>query len=221
MHTWDDHNPDWTHILYDDAELLSFMNENLEPREVKAWKKLPLPVMKADFFRLAVMYFEGGIYADVDVENVLPIKKWPDNMIDSCEVIIGMENDAHVCNWGFASRKQHPLFETAYKLSISKFINGVDTRNEHFVHATTGPGVLTEAVIVLVKDLECGSPENAKEIYESCGKALKRRFNICYVAENKQKEFFNNHYSSQKKELQSEEWVSSWTEGKENLISAP
>ena len=80
------------------------MNKYLDPTKVEAWTKLILPVMKIDFFQLAVMQFEGGMYADVDVENVLPIKEWPDNMINKCEAIIGMENDTHTCNQGFASQ---------------------------------------------------------------------------------------------------------------------
>lgn len=168
------------------------------------------------------MYFEGGIYADVDVENVLPIKKWPDNMIEECEVIIGMENDLHVSNWGFASRRNHPLFEKAYKLSISRFINGIDTTNEHFVHMTTGPGVITETARHLTEDLNCfkldSGVKETQEMYDSCREALKSEYGLCLVERETLVQFFKNHYASQKKELQSEEWISSWTEKRDIIV---
>lgn len=59
--------------------------------------------MSADFFQLALMYYNGRIYADVDVELKQPIQNLSGDAIDKCDVVIGMENDMHICNWGFVS----------------------------------------------------------------------------------------------------------------------
>ena len=219
-----------------------FMSSHFNQTVVNSFQNLPLPVMKADFFRLAIMYYEGGIYADVDVQCNKPIQIWDGNAdndqgggggaaaaaIDKCEVILGMENDCHVLNWAFASRKNHPLFQQAMDLSLSRFVNmTIDLSQEHFVHETTGPRVFTLAVKDIAKDVGCVIPNNdnndtktyAKDLYRMCRDVLKEKYGLCLYDQQTQESWFKNHYSSQKKELQSENWLSSWTEEREMKVN--
>jgi mannosyltransferase OCH1-like enzyme len=168
---------------------------------VAAFRKLPVPVMRADFFRLAVVYHLGGIYADVDVECSVPIHDWA---VHECEVVMGTEppHENNVSNWGFASVEHHLLFRQAIDVSLSRFVDqGIDTSYEHFVHHTTGPGLLTDALGHLAAEAGCEwHKENgtARDIYESCRATLKEKYNICYVDGNTQEKWFHNHFSSQK-----------------------
>lgn len=57
---------------------------------VQVFKAFPYGVMKADFWRYAVMYVYGGLYADIDAISVKPIDEWLD---PSCTAVIGLEND--------------------------------------------------------------------------------------------------------------------------------
>ena len=178
MKTWESLNPGWTRFLLDDKDLVKFMSSNFNQTVVDAFQNLPLPVMRADFFRLAAMYYEGGIYADVDVECNVPIQTWDEGAIDRCEAVVGMENDSHICNWGFASRKGHPLFQRAMELSLSRFVDtAVDITNPHFVHGTTGPGIFTEALRDIAEQVGCVS-EEAKGLYSMCRDVLKEKYRI-------------------------------------------
>ena len=161
IHTWESLNPDWMRYLLDDEDLMLFMSLHFDQTEVDTFHNLPLPVMKTDFFRLAVMYYEGGIYADVDVQCNQPIQKWDGGPIDKCDVIVGMEYNSDVCNWGFASRKGHPLFKWAIELSLLWFINTtIDFSSEHFVHGATGPHVFTLALKDIAKEVGCVIPDS-------------------------------------------------------------
>ncbi len=232
MNTWDRKNPDWNRHLLDDNELLDFISLHFNQTVVEAFQKLPLPVMRADFFRLAVMHYEGGVYADVDVECKMKISRWSDQSIDNkCSVLIGMENHVHLCNWGFASVQNHTLFRTAVELSLSRFLHLSNMmqemrRNPHFVHRTTGPGLLTAAVTNLVKaDSSCFSTSKEYHgrggfnLWNNCRDFLREKHNICLFDQATQETWFKNYYSSQKSDLQSENWLVSWTKEREELLN--
>jgi FkbM family methyltransferase len=227
MSTWSIMNPNLDQRLLDDFEVLSFMMQHFNSSVVKAFKNLPLPAMRADFFRLAVMYHEGGIYADVDVSSNVPIHEWQYDdygpVMESCDVVIGMDEEVHVSNWGFASVKEHILFQKAIELSLSRFLeHGVDVTYEHFVHYTTGPGVFTDALMYLARKAGCvweGKGARAQEMYHSCRSLLKEKYSICYVDDATQRKWFLNHYSSHHSNLQSEDWVKSWKETAQELYA--
>jgi mannosyltransferase OCH1-like enzyme len=201
MSTWRDKNPGWDQCLLDDAEVDVFMVQHFNESVVAAFRKLPLPVMRADFFRLAVVYHLGGTYADVDVECSVPINDWA---VNKCEVVIGAEppHEVNVCNWGFASVKHHLLFQRAIDMSLSRFVNqDIDFSYEHFVHHTTGPVLLLDALGSLAAEAGCEwhkRNRTAREIYKSCRAILQEQYNICFVDGNTQDKWFHNHFSSQK-----------------------
>ena len=78
--------------------------------------------MRADFWRYAILYARGGLYADVDVQSHRPLQQWlpPQDKEakglplegkyrqyswDSCAVVIGLENKAHFCQWVSAGQE--------------------------------------------------------------------------------------------------------------------
>ena len=226
INSWKKLNPEWRRHLLDDEELEIFMRTHFNNTVVESFLNLPLPVMRADFFRVAVMYYEGGIYADVDVELKQPIQKWDNNAIDKCEVVIGMENAAHICNWGFAGRRNHLLFKLATEYSIERWMNKTFVMDEHLIHGVTGPGLLTDALFDLAKEAGCAqiiSPEEeiikkARAVNDWCRDLLKEKYNVCLYDRTTQEGWFENHYLSQKKELQSEDFVSSWIQQRDEQI---
>jgi mannosyltransferase OCH1-like enzyme len=40
------------------------------------FKEYPIGVMRADFWRYAILYIYGGIYLDIDTQPLLSIEKW-------------------------------------------------------------------------------------------------------------------------------------------------
>jgi len=114
--------------------------------------KYPLNVMRADFWRVAILYIFGGIYADVDVICFQDVKDWFANQTnnhswENCKVVIAVEKDQgqNFCNWAFASVKGHPLFRKLLELMIQES-SDLSIENPYLVHQKTGPGILTRAM---------------------------------------------------------------------------
>ena len=85
MRAWKAKNPEYEYLLFDNDEMVKFVETNFEEKVVKAYKRLNIGVMKADFFRVLSVYHLGGIYADSDTYCIIPLKEW----IHDEEMIIG------------------------------------------------------------------------------------------------------------------------------------
>ncbi|KAI9666918.1 MAG: hypothetical protein M1831_001423 [Alyxoria varia] len=71
----DSSNAEMAYILWDDEGIDSLMN-HYEPSLWKAFHGLPYGVEKADTFRVAVLRWFGGIYADVDIKLLQHPASW-------------------------------------------------------------------------------------------------------------------------------------------------
>ena len=95
--SWSGNNPDFVHSLFDDDECAEVVAE-VAPQFLDDYLSFPYPVMRADFFRYAVIYRDGGIYADIDMECVRPMQP----LLSIAPAIFSIE--AHV-----SSRRQREL----------------------------------------------------------------------------------------------------------------
>jgi len=96
-------------------------------------------------FRYAVIYTFGGVYADVDTDCITPISSW--NITD-CDLLVGLENDLHFCQWAFAATARSPFMKAIIEAIVGKFEShdGVDTSNPNFVHYHTGPAIFSQSL---------------------------------------------------------------------------
>ena len=62
--------------------------------------------------------------------------------------------------------------------------------------------------------------DNAQGLYDSCRLILKEKYSICFVDDTTQMKWFQNHYSSQQKRLQSEDWVDNGHGGAKEITKA-
>lgn len=76
MRTWKVKNPDVTHTLHDDEAAASFIKQVYGQEVHDLFRSFPLGVMRGDFWRYAVLYAYGGVYADLDTWCFQPIKSW-------------------------------------------------------------------------------------------------------------------------------------------------
>ena len=60
--------PGWKHRIYDDANATAFLKEHFRPEVAARFNNLTNGAHKADLFRYAVLYINGGVWLDVDVE---------------------------------------------------------------------------------------------------------------------------------------------------------
>lgn len=145
--SWRSLNPDHDYHLFDDADVEDFFKEKFPGRVYDAFSKLPLAVMKADMWRLAIVYYYGGVYADLDTLAKKPINNWI-GQNPECEAYIGQENYKDFCNWAFAAVPRHPVFKRALYTIVEKVERdgGVHPTSREFVHGYTGPTIFTHAI---------------------------------------------------------------------------
>ena len=153
-------NPEAEFHFLDDAAQRAWVVKHFPRDVVDAYDDLPLAVMRADLWRYMVVLKEGGLYADSDVLVTEPFAEW--EALDpamGCEVVIGLENDFHLCQWAiFSLRPHHPLLDNVVSFVLRRIMEGSRKSLKwtellrldepvHFVHEYTGPKVWTQGVL--------------------------------------------------------------------------
>lgn len=65
--------PGWQHLIFDDGNATSFLTENFDPDVAARFQNLTEGAHKADLFRYAFLYINGGVWLDMDVELWKPL----------------------------------------------------------------------------------------------------------------------------------------------------
>jgi len=112
---WHEMNPQYTMQLLDDAACVQFALEHASHDELRALELVRPGPPRADVCRLIVLKYQGGVYADTDVEPLQPLSKVipPNATAVSFE---GINGDGHFL-WArftlLAFAPAHPLIESA------------------------------------------------------------------------------------------------------------
>lgn len=126
--SWQTYNPEFSYRLFDDAACEALVAD-VVPHLLNDYRRFPHAVMRADFFRYAAIYRDGGVYADIDMECVRPIAP----LLTLAPVMLSVE--AHltarrqhelgyalpfqIANCIFAARPGHPFFMEAMERSAA------------------------------------------------------------------------------------------------------
>jgi hypothetical protein len=89
IQSWIDMNPGYTHILYDDTDLLDFVKEHY-PDLVSVYQALPTNIERTDTWRYLVLHKLGGVYADSDVKCMQPISTWNQERNFDAALMVGI-----------------------------------------------------------------------------------------------------------------------------------
>ena len=120
--TWQDKNPGFSYNYYDDEMCESFISENFSQEFVNMYKSLPYGVMKADAWRIAVIYIHGGIYADLDTICIIPAEEW----LKDYDLVAAVETpNGTIGNFTFAATPKHP----ALLCCIEELLNNYNCPN--------------------------------------------------------------------------------------------
>ncbi|MER3463233.1 MAG: glycosyl transferase [Chitinophagaceae bacterium] len=135
-------NPDYAYEFYDDARIEQFLEEDYDQEVVRAYRKIQIGAVKADFFRYTILYKKGGIYLDIDSRIA---KKLDDFIRPDDEAIISFENnnEQFYVQWGLIYAPSHPFLEKTVELMLD---NIKANRFPHSSHEMTGPTVYTKAI---------------------------------------------------------------------------
>ena len=160
--SWKLYQPEYNYYFYDDNDCDKFMREKMGKYIYEAYNKLPLAVMKADLFRYCIIYYYGGIYADLD--TICKLK--PELFINDSMLTIVPENETHLCQWVFSAPKGSPILKTIIDLSVERILQTKIMKGEHLVHYLTGPGIFTEGLELYLIDNNEPIFKNKKQYYK-------------------------------------------------------
>jgi hypothetical protein len=84
-------NPDLPRVMHDNEAADGCLRQLYGEEFYNTYASLALGVMKADMWRYAIIYAFGGLYADIDVAALRPIRDWlppesDDNVEESDDV---------------------------------------------------------------------------------------------------------------------------------------
>ncbi|KAL1882029.1 hypothetical protein VTK73DRAFT_2743 [Phialemonium thermophilum] len=172
--TWTEQHPGFVHEVITDSvavRLLRLLYASV-PEVLEAYEALPLPVLKADFFRYLILLARGGIYSDIDTYAIRSAVDWiPQNVPrDSIGLVIGIEADPdredwkdwysrriQFCQWTIQSKPGHPVLrevvsritQETLKRKKQGVLKGVLDKN---VIEFTGPAVWTDIIFDYFND---------------------------------------------------------------------
>lgn len=124
--SWTELHPNFVHeVITDDIAVLLLRHlYSSIPDVVEAYNSLPMPVLKADFFRYLILLARGGIYTDIDTQALKSAIYWVPANVPRAEygLVIGIEADPdredwvkwysrriQFCQWTIQAKPGHPV----------------------------------------------------------------------------------------------------------------
>jgi mannosyltransferase OCH1-like enzyme len=149
---WKRLHPHWTHLFWDDEDCDLFMRTH-HPDFYPTYSDLPRGVMKADLFRIAVLYTRGGMYADTDIIPNVTIDKSP--LWAKAELIFASWEANQTNAFIVSKRCNNPLLLNVMNLIKERHdfcryyglygLSRVGLMNPTILY-TTGPGAVRDAI---------------------------------------------------------------------------
>jgi alpha 1,6-mannosyltransferase len=172
--SWTEKHPGFIHEVITDqvaVHLLRHLYASM-PEVLEAYQALPLPVLKADFFRYLILLARGGIYSDIDTYALRSAAEWLPESVprEAIGLVIGIEADPdredwaewysrriQFCQWTIQAKPGHPVLrdvvanitEETLKRHRAGLLKGFKDKN---VIEFTGPGVWTDAIFRFLND---------------------------------------------------------------------
>ncbi|CAN8106143.1 unnamed protein product [Discula destructiva] len=181
--SWTDKNPDWRYEVLTDGNDMRYVEFHYGPEGfnrpdiVAFYRDVQAAIIKADLLRYLVMYAEGGVYADIDVEATKPMSKFIPERYDHRDInmVIGVEIDEpewkdhpilgpksrSFCQWTFMCKPQLPVMMRLVENIMSWLVEVA--RNQAVplgdvvldfdeVISGTGPSAFTKAIIAQMNE---------------------------------------------------------------------
>ncbi|KAI1090818.1 glycosyltransferase family 32 protein [Rostrohypoxylon terebratum] len=176
--TWTTKNPGFRYEVLTDSNDMNYVEEHFGPsgfdREdiVDLYRSVNATIIKADLLRYLIMYAEGGVYADIDVEALRPVQKFVPERYEVSEVdmVLGVEIDQpqfrdhkilgkksqSFCQWTFMAKPRLPVMLKLVE-NIKDWLSDIARKQDvpigevvldfDEVISGTGPSAFTAAVL--------------------------------------------------------------------------
>ncbi|KAK3363314.1 glycosyltransferase family 32 protein [Lasiosphaeria hispida] len=172
--TWTEQHPGFIHEVITDqvaVHLLRLLYASV-PEVLEAYDALPLPVLKADFFRYLILLARGGIYSDIDTYAIRSAVEWIPESVprDAVGLVIGIEADPdrpdwkdwysrriQFCQWTIQSKPGHPVLrEVVSRITEQtlkrKRAGSLKEVSDKSVIEFTGPALWTDIIFEYFND---------------------------------------------------------------------
>jgi tetratricopeptide (TPR) repeat protein len=138
MASWPRVCADFEYTRFDEPGARNYLQNHYEPAVLRAFQKCRVIAMKADLFRLAFLFREGGVYADADDRCRHPIIALGRSDAD---LILYQEPPGSLGNNFIAAAPGHPVLGDALDHAVKEIL---ESSHSHTWFAT-GPGQMTRA----------------------------------------------------------------------------
>lgn len=214
--SWSEKNPGWDLQLYDDSDIDAYIKGTWNKEMYDFYTHLPLGVMKADLWRYLILTTHGGVYTDIDSVCNVPINEWFMEFTGPDALVVSPEKDSeiHFCQWTIYCTKEHPAMRFITQFILQYYLeHGINTRNEHFVHETTGPSVWTKAIKAYLNKNDATAQQLFDE-YTTDAKEFQAKGIYILSADHFQGIYSKNIYGS----LFFDDGYVKWTEQRDTLV---
>lgn len=96
--TWMKLNPTYDVVLYDNMDCINFLRTYYDQKYVDIFNYIKDGPIKADFWRMCILYKFGGVYTDIDIKPMIPIKDFIETDVTflTCLSAVGLhESNPH------------------------------------------------------------------------------------------------------------------------------
>lgn len=117
---WEKLNPEYKIKLYDDKMCIKFLEKSYGNEYVDIFNYIQDGPIKADFWRLCILYRNGGIYTDADNEPIVSIDSFLEKDIDLLTCSAYMKNMTFNPNLIIVKRR-HPIIKFCILWYLNKY----------------------------------------------------------------------------------------------------
>ncbi|OCK89453.1 glycosyltransferase family 32 protein [Cenococcum geophilum 1.58] len=173
--SWTILHPTFVHEVITDTVAVHLMRHLYAsvPEVLEAYNALPLPVLKADFFRYLILLARGGIYSDIDTAALKSATDWVPTDVPrtSYGLVIGIEADPdredwaqwysrriQFCQWTIQAKPGHPALRNIVanitEETLKRKAEGRLTKDTKNIIEFTGPALWTDIIFSFFNDPE-------------------------------------------------------------------
>ena len=135
MDSWTVENPTFNYVRHSRKSAQRYLSERGDENTQRAFRLALSAAGRADILRLAVLYDEGGVYADADDRCAAPL----DPILRGREFVARQEKLGSIGNNILAVRPRHPLIGEALNEAVRSVLRG----DRDTIWLSTGPGLMT------------------------------------------------------------------------------
>ncbi|MBS7545900.1 tetratricopeptide repeat protein [Ancylobacter oerskovii] len=144
MGSWRAHNPGWSYTLHSLDSTREWLRQVSDTDLLRAFRRMPTIAGKVDLLRLAVLFAEGGVYADADDRCLGSL----DAVLAGRGLVLRQEHYGSIGNNFIAVRPGHPVIGRALEEAVEAVLRG----DRESIWLSTGPGLMTRILATYLVD---------------------------------------------------------------------